>query len=262
MHVAEAHRMCCLALSCSCQLRGSVLPRIQVPTIFAVHQLLITDSSSLWLPFPTVLLQVCTPAAVPQRGPHKGPWVCQALLLLLYIAGGAVHLSYSSSPLRAGLAAGWHLLASLWEWWIAACRACCNPLGERFLQEGGGFRDARDSRSGVVSEAGLRAAESAQTFLCFQLPAGIQKAHFSFGQTTCLVPAVQQLWTVQIAQCFFFFFKEKKQHRNLPTGWVHLVQHSISSYFLDCTTKTPAIRQPFGEEWRPWKAWLDSLPKV
>lgn len=57
-----------------------------------------------------------------------------------------------------------------------------------------------------MSEAGLRAAESAQTFLCFQLPAGIQKAHFSFGQTTCLVPAVQQLWTVQIAQCFFFFF--------------------------------------------------------
>jgi len=61
-----------------------------------------------------------------------------------------------------------------------------------------------------VSEAGLRAAESAQTFLCFQLPAGIQKAHFSFGQTTCLVPAVQQLWTVQIAQCFFFFFLKKK----------------------------------------------------
>lgn len=66
------------------------------------------------------------------------------------------------------------------------------------------------------------------------------------------LPVVQQLHTVQIAQCFK---KKKKQHRNLPAGWVHLVQYSIFAYFLDCTTKTPAIRHPFQEELREGRSW-------
>lgn len=57
--------------------------------------------------------------------------------------------------------------------------------------------------------------------------------------------------------------KTGKKLRNLPTGWVHLVQDSIFAYFLDCATKTPVIRHFFQEELgegRPWKAlaWLAS----
>lgn len=57
--------------------------------------------------------------------------------------------------------------------------------------------------------------------------------------------------------------RKGKKHRNLPTGWVHLVQYSIFAYFLDCATKTPVIRHSFKEELgegRSWKAlaWLAS----
>lgn len=74
------------------------------------------------------------------------------------------------------------------------------------------------------------------------------------------LPVVLQLCTVQIAQ---YLKKTGKKLRNLPTGWVHLVQYSIFAYFLDCATKTPVIRHFFQEELgegRSWKAlaWLAS----
>lgn len=57
--------------------------------------------------------------------------------------------------------------------------------------------------------------------------------------------------------------KTGKKLRNLPTGWVHLVQYSIFAYFLDCATKPPVITHSFQEELgegRSWKAlaWLAS----
>lgn len=83
---------------------------------------------------------------------------------------------------------------------------CCNPLGQRFLQEGGGIGDARDSQNGVVSEARLIAAVSAQTFLCLQLPADIQKTLFL---PTNDLPCTSSAAIMDCSNCtvlFFFFF--------------------------------------------------------
>lgn len=87
---------------------------------------------------------------------------------------------------------------------------CCNPLGQRFLQEGGGIGDARDSQNGVVSEARLIAAVSAQTFLCLQLPADIQKNTFPSDKRPALYQQCSNYGLFKLHSTFFLLFLKKK----------------------------------------------------
>lgn len=82
----------------------------------------------------------------------------------------------------------------------------CNLVRKRFLQVGAGIVDACDSHSPVMSKARLITAVNAQTFFLPSASHCYSKNTLFFPTNDLPLPVVQQLCTVQIAQCL----KKKK----------------------------------------------------